>query len=206
MKTKQWIALILGLVVSGLASANVVYRWQTVSTSPSIWTAVGEIEITHAARAAGGLNYSAPAHCALDGDASCDNSNAFSPVVRFHFAVNTPTVSGTDVMLNVIDGTGMTFPQSHWFSADLAIDGDTMTGNIYANTGNSDVLISGGVIAFNSDYPGYGCGTTGVCQGASGYWRQVPEPPALALLGLGLLAWAARQRIITIPHDVRAMR
>jgi|GEM_PF-3278701 len=196
MRTAKAFVLGLGLFASTLASANAIYEWKTLSTSPTIWSAAGRIEITDAAWNAGHGTYQAPLP-----DYGASYADPTSPIVSFFFTVNQPSASspyGIDV--NVHQGTGVTPVISNWFNADFSITGEKMNLNLFVNTQDSDMqLVDNQITRFGSDAPYFGaaCSYAPGCSGALGEWVQVPEPAMGALFGIGLLGIAglrARRR------------
>jgi len=186
------------LSLASAAAANVVYTWETLTTSPTITSATGRLEITDAAWAAGQATYTAPPSC--PSLVNCDYGDPSSPVVQFSFRVNAPNPTPADINLNLVEGTGLAFPLSDWFSASFAIQGSTLNLNVFANTGETDMRMVGNTITrFGSDAPFFGpaCFNPG-CSGATGQWvqqgAQIPEPGTLALLGLGVLGLLYGQR------------
>jgi hypothetical protein len=172
--------------MSGSAFSNAIYRWETLSTSSTIYYAAGEIEITDAAWEAGAGIYTVAPGCEASG---CSNADPLSPIVRFYFAVN----DADDINLDIHAGRGWAYPQSP-LSARFQITGSIMDLLVIARSSFSDVdILEGTITGFNSDGGG-SCRQGGVCQGATGHWVQVPEPPAQLLLGVGLLAFIAAGR------------
>lgn len=197
MNTKKLFALICGMVFSTIASANVIYTWHTVSTSPSISSAFGEIEITDAAWRDGSGSYSCIAdryHLPSAAYSNCLVGNSLSPIVSFKFGTNS-AVNGMSV--NLHEGTGWLF-DTGFLDASFGISGAFLSLDLSANTGESDIALVGDTItSFNSDNYATGCGVTGYCTGASGFWKlkpaAIPEPGPLSLLGIGLLALSSRR-------------
>jgi hypothetical protein len=187
------LALIFCALISGSAFAGVIYRWDTLTTSPTIYSAVGEIELTDAAWEVGHGSYVAPKDCSFSAQSppNCSNADPLSPISRFYFNVNN---IHTPINLDLAQGTGWLFAQ-HMFIARYVLTDSILDLQVAANTGEVDVNISGGaILGFNTDIFDGGCGATGTCKGATGRWVQVPEPPALLLLGVGLLAFISTRR------------
>jgi hypothetical protein len=181
------------------ASAGVVYSWETQSTSDTISSAVGRIEISEDAFAVGQGSYSAPASCGAN-TVGCEDPS--SPVVSFYFRINSPSPTSADINLNLVQGTGTLWPMQNWFSAAYTVNGNELMLDLIANTGETDMRMEGNTIArFSSDSPyfGFPC-WGGECSGASGRWVQmmtesriavaaeVPEPGSVLLLGVGTVA------------------
>lgn len=177
------------------ASASVVYQWRTVETSPTISSAVGRIEITKEARAAGGGSYSAPPNCQLN-EPDCDYSDRTSPVMKFAFRANAVEPTEADIDFDLFKGTGAYFPVSDWFIADFSVSGRTLTLNAYVDTGVTTLFMDNNMVAFfASDFPYFGTDCEYECSGASGQWVQVPEPGTAGLMGIGLVsAWLFGRR------------
>jgi hypothetical protein len=194
---KKLVAALLLSTVGTAAWAGVIYRWETVRTSPTISSAVGYVEISHRAFLNGGANYVAPPHCAAyGGDPGCDNRDLSSPVLNFYFRVNAPSPTGADIDLHVRHGSGMRFPLDDWFSASFSLQDRYMNLSMFANTGETDMRMLGNTITrfgSDSDYFGQACFEEG-CSGAEGQWVQVPEPGTLGLLGIGALGLVLKLR------------
>jgi hypothetical protein len=96
--------------------------------------------------------------------------------------------------IDIRHGTGFLFGPSYGaLNASFDVGAWRLDGvSIYANTGESHVLLADELIAdANSDM--LGCPPDG-CNGATGAFFRVPEPGSAALLGAGLLALAALRR------------
>lgn len=191
-------ALVL-LSLASVASANVIYNWETVTPSPTISSAVGRLKITDAAWAAGQASYVAAPTCPTL--TNCDYGDPSSPFVQFYFRVNAPNPTAADIDLNLVEGTGLVFPLIDWFRASFTIEDSTLNLNVFANTGETDMrMTSNSITRFGSDSPFFGaaCFNPG-CSGATGRWvqepAQIPEPGSIALLGIGMLSLVYLRRI-----------
>lgn len=174
--------------ISGMASAGVVYQWQTTATSPTISSAVGRIEISRQAQAARGGSYSAPPNCQMY-DPDCTYGDPGSPVLKFAFRANAAEPTPADIDFDLVRGTGAHIPVSDWFIADFTISGRILTLNAYADTGATTLFMDSNMVSwFSSDSPYFGTDCEYDCSGASGQWVQVPEPGPMALLGIGAMA------------------
>lgn len=187
---KAGVAVFL-LSLASAATANVIYSWETLTTSATISSATGRIEITDAAWAAAQASYVAPPTCPTL--VNCSYGNPSSPIVQFSFRVNAPNPTPADINLNLVQGSGLAFPLTDWFRANFTIQGALLNLDVFANTGETDMRMVGNTITrFGSDSPFFGaaCFNPG-CSGASGRWvqaqAQVPEPGSLLLLGIGVL-------------------
>lgn len=178
----------LCLAASSLAQAGVVYTWRTSALSPSIASATGFIELTEAAVASGLVNYRAP-FCS---QFPCDLSDPDSPILRFGFTVNNHSSSALNI--DLVAGTGYNLETPSFDAGILLVDGRITDIELYVNTLDSTLWLSGNtIVSFSSDTDN--CHTP--CMGAQGQFVPVglPEPAPLALLGLaGLGAALARRR------------
>lgn len=198
IKMRNIIAACVLLTAASAASASVVYNWETLSTSPTIASAVGQIEISDDAFAAGQGSYAAAYSCGSNYSGCGDAS---SPIVSFYFRVNSANPTGSDIDLNLVDGSGTMWPLQDWFNATYSVNGNELLLDVFASTGETDMRMDANAITrFGSDAPyfGYAC-FSGGCSGATGRWVQeagndvtleadVPEPGSVFLLGIGTVA------------------
>ncbi|HEY0064261.1 MAG TPA: PEP-CTERM sorting domain-containing protein [Telluria sp.] len=168
----------LCMTVSSLASAGVVYNWQSTGLSTEIYNISGYIELADAA--AGHIDYQAIT-CA---DWPCDQSDPTSPILKFVMTVNNGHGA---IDIDVLAGTGYDF-EAPSFDAGFDILGDRLSNfSLYINTIQSSLRIDGDLVSlFSSDTDNclFGCsGATGAFVRAA----QVPEPGSLALLALAAI-------------------
>lgn len=169
----------LCMTASTMASAGVVYTWQSTSVTSELTSMTGYIEL--ADWAVGHVNYAA-VQC---GDWPCDQSDAGSPILRFVMRFNDLDLGTLNI--NPVAGTGYDF-QSPAFDAGFDIVGNTLANlSLYINTFESTLQVDGDFVTrYSSDAPN----CQWVCSGGTGMFVRaatVPEPGSLALFGLGAL-------------------
>lgn len=202
------VLLCISLFSSVNALATVVYQWETLSTSPTIHSAQGRIEITETAWLAGSAGqlsyvspqatYYRPPGCQFP-YYDCDivsYADPFSPIASFFFTINE---SSAAINLDLIGGHGLLHPieEGGFFRATFTIVGNEMDLNVYANTAEHTMQASGNEITYfvtDSPYFGRDCAIAPGCGGATGRWVQVPEPPILSILGIGLVMLGRLQK------------
>lgn len=175
----------LCLMASGLASAGVVYTWNTTATSASMHSVSGFIELS--AGAAGHVSYHARA-CA---DWPCDLSDPASPILRFGYMVNNDPASA--LAIDLVAGTGFDIPAPKFDAEFLIAAGRLSQLSLYINTFRTTLRIGGDSVDwFSSDADNCLHG----CSGAQGQFAQsdVPEPASLALFGLACLGAGVAHR------------
>jgi hypothetical protein len=187
MNKLRSLLLCAGLLAPLFANAGVIYEWRTFTTSSSIYTVVGHIELSQGAVQAGRVDYQFQDPCG--GAWDCSYADASSPLMRFRLSVNHYPLD-----IDIRHGTGFLFgPSAGALNASFDVGAWRLDGlSIYANTGESHVMLAGELIAdANSDM--LGCPPDG-CNGATGAFFRVPEPGSAALLGAGMLALLGLRR------------
>ncbi len=175
------------LFFTDTACAGVIYNWHQLSSSSTISSSSGQIEITDAAYQSGHLNFGYS--YAWDGFTFPN-----SPLIYFTFGNNT----SSPVRLSRDRFVGNAFMDL------LFAEGGLITGKLSANDTQTDVYMSAAhgvwnIDVMNSDDPETGCQSS-PCYGGTGDWVLDPssvavaEPGTPALFGLGLLGIAAALR------------
>lgn len=186
MKFLPALLLCTGLAAPACASAGVIYEWRTYSNSSSIYAVDGFIELSQAAVQAGHLAYQFQDPCF--GDPLCSYADPNSALLRFRLQVN-----GHPLDIDIANGSGFLFGPSYGALMASFEIGAWRLGpvNIYANSGESHVLLDGyTIVDANSDM--LGCPPDG-CNGATGGFFRVPEPGTLALFLTGMLVLRRRR-------------
>lgn len=202
MNTSNKVATVLLGAVLGLASsaagATVVYHWTPTSSSQTMQTLSGTLEIDNAAWYAGSIDYDFTRSMGDPGDPN-------SPIIASLLTVSSvPIGSAFDVRIDPRSDGGFATWHMH---ANLGFDHTSglLTGNLYVNNSESDYTMSSNdvgslwaITGFNTDFSLGQCYHTGVCSGATGVWTldpstiPVPEPGTLGLtlFGFGLMSVA----------------
>lgn len=179
-------------LIGGEASASVLYRWETISTSPKIAGFFAEFEITSKAFADGSLYFTTGTGCKYGPNPDVwTGESCFpdpdSPFVRFSARITEANgfpdpYGGNTISINRHLGTGWLFPTHS--SIDVTFHGrEIESGILYMNDGESSVEMHGAngiwiIDRYGSD--AFTCHTG--CSGATGRFVRVPEPGALSML------------------------
>lgn len=195
MNKLRALLLCAGLAAPVFANAGVIYEWRTASTSSSIYSVTGFIELSNDAVQSGNVSYAFADPCgAVPG---CDYADYTSPIIRFSFKVNHYPIG-----IDFHAGTGfLAGPEYGWFNAAFSVGAWTLGPmDLYVNDSQSHVRLNGAMITdSNSDM--LGC-PDGGCNGATGGWFRVPEPGSAGLMGAALLALAGlRRRVRAAPKS-----
>lgn len=179
-----------GLIASGGSAAGVIYHWEQLTSSSTIDSSSGTLEIADAAWLSGHIDLDQ--NCAYF-EGGCSPSLDNSPILTFEFAING---------LSAIDAS----PNPAGFSiltALLDVDSNgQLSGSLYGRdfTGFASLFGTPGdwsVAKWSSDEDCWlGVPNPEVCSGATGHWVldpstvptvSVPEPNPLPFLALGAL-------------------
>ncbi|HET8552495.1 MAG TPA: PEP-CTERM sorting domain-containing protein [Gammaproteobacteria bacterium] len=212
MKKRILLAIFIAAAgaLSVSASAGVIYHWQQLTTSPTISSSSGILEISDQAWLSGHIELTQTCAYFLGG---CSPSLADSPILTFEFGINGMTpVHGT--------------PAPDDFSklnADLDItSGGLLSGNLYGEdfTGRVDIGGTPGQWEVGTWVTDEGCWMDiehPFCSGATGRWVldrstipavPVPEPASLPLLflGLAIVLWVGHRRSVLAFKQLRGQR
>jgi hypothetical protein len=194
-------------LLSGSTFAGVIYEWQMASPSSSIHSIVGRMEVTDEAYASHGASYTSP-FCEYWPSFTC-TGDPTSPILSFYFAVIGPFSDAWGAFSyhpqQMVEKPYNDSAGQYWLKTSLVFQPDgLMSGSIFASNAGSIVNMSGNslwtIYTYGSDAggPHGSCNSNGYypgnCNGATGYWRRVPEPPAPLLLTIGLLALMSIRR------------
>lgn len=190
-------------LLSAEASANVVYHWETLTTSSTIAAFSAEFVITNKAFANGSLYFKPSWGCNYNNDpfeprptCRADPTNPFVSFSAFIDEANQPPDpwGGSTISVNQHTGMGWLYPVPPFIDVTFHAR-EIFSGSFNINDGESAVSMTGSngiwtITNYSSD-----AGTCFFhCSGATGRFVRVPEPNTLALFLPAVAAFALARR------------